>query len=280
MRGVENQDLTPVSSGVDGCVDLRFERCGARTVLRRSRAAAPMALVRPFDLPDGRTMVQLITLGPGLCAGDAVHIDITAETGARVIVTTTAATRVMAMDASERAEQHVRLHAARDASLEYYPAVTIPFPGSALRQSLAVTASSSARVAVVETWALGRSAREEYLQFRSISSRTTLTVDDALIYADAVEFQPAAADLAGAGILSGHRYVAAGFWHGATLPDDCDPCNEGDALVAFAQSAPHLVYLRALGRSAPAMDEVLRRTTAAIAAHWRIPPIRFDRFRC
>ena len=40
-----------------------------------------MTVIRPFELPDGRLVVQLITLGPGLCGGDAIHVDVTAEDG-------------------------------------------------------------------------------------------------------------------------------------------------------------------------------------------------------
>ena len=49
---------------VSGCADLVFARRGARTVLAHSRLEAPMTVIRPFELPDGRLVVQLITLGP------------------------------------------------------------------------------------------------------------------------------------------------------------------------------------------------------------------------
>jgi len=44
----------------------------AGTILAQSRVEAPMMVIRPFELPDGRLVVQLITLGPGLCGGDAI----------------------------------------------------------------------------------------------------------------------------------------------------------------------------------------------------------------
>ena len=186
---------------VRGRADLVFARRGGRTVLAQSRIDAPMTVIRPFERPDGCLVVQLITLGPGLCGGDTMHVDITAEDGARVVVTTTAATRIMTMEPGQRAEQHVQLRAGDEAVLEYYPAVTIPFPGSALKQTVRVHAAPTARVAAIETWAMGRSARDEYLQFRSLSSRTTLHVDDLLTYADAMHLEPATADTANVGIL-------------------------------------------------------------------------------
>ena len=105
-----------------------------------------MTVVRPFELSDGRLMIQLITLGPGLCGGDSVRIDVHAQDGARVVVTTTAASRIMSMEDGAHAEQHVTLRAGHQAALEYYPSVTIPFPGSALTQTVRVEAEATSRV--------------------------------------------------------------------------------------------------------------------------------------
>ena len=239
-----------------------------------------MTVIRPFELPDGRLVVQLITLGPGLCGGDAIHVDVSAEDGARVVVTTTAATRVMTMEPGQSAEQHVVLRAGPGASLEYYPALTIPFPASALTQTVRVEAAATARVAAIESWAMGRSARDEYLQFRSLSSRTTLHVAGLLTYADAMHLEPGVTDAANAGVLAGRRYVAAGFWHGARLsPAPEPPPAAGGTLVAFAQSTPDLVYLRALGDEGPELDAVLRQSVERVALEWG-PAVHMDRFRC
>jgi urease accessory protein len=255
--------------GLHGSVTLSFERRGSRTVLVESRVEAPMTVVRPFDLADGRLMIQLITLGPGLCGGDSVRIDVAAGEGARVIVTTTAASRIMSMEAGTHAEQHVTLRAGHEAALEYYPLVTIPFPASVLTQTVRVEAEATSRVGVLETWALGRAARGEYLQFARLSSRTTMSVGGIVRYADATHLEPAVNDLAGSAILAGHRYLATGFWQGATLRAGAlqDDCPEG-VLMAFGQSQPGLVYLRALSRDGPALEDALRRATAAVAGAW------------
>ena len=58
-----------------------------------------MKIVRPFALDGGRALVQVLTLGPGLCAGDAVELDITVEPGARAVVVMQAASRILGMEA-------------------------------------------------------------------------------------------------------------------------------------------------------------------------------------
>lgn len=245
-----------------------------------------MTVVRPFELPDGRLVVPLITLGPGLCGGDVVRISVSAEDGARVIVTTTSATKVLSMADDQHAEQHVLLNAGDGASVEYYPAVTIPFPASALTQAVTVTAAPTARVGVTECWALGRMARGEYLGFRSLASRTTLTVDGRLRYADALDLEPAVNDVASAGVLSNRRYLAAGFWLGVDNVGaepggpDAFTRSTGGALVAFGQTAPGLAYLRALADDGPEMDAVVQRSVELASRAWAVAPVRLDRFRC
>ena len=277
---IENQDLTPVSSRVDGGAELTFVHRGGRTVLAHSRVAAPMTLIRPFPLADGRQLVQLITLGPGLCGGDAVRIRITVEEGAGVVITTTAATRVLSMHPGARAVQDVEIDAARGATVEYYPAVTIPFPGSAFAQTVTVRAARGARLGVMETWALGRTARGEYLDFRSLSNRTTLSVDGELIYVDATELEPEADALHGVAVLGGRRYLASGFWYGVSLADEPRAVTNDDLLIAFAQSRPDVAFLRALASDAPALDVTLTQATGRIAAAWGQAPVPLDRFRC
>jgi urease accessory protein len=270
-----------MSSSADSGAELTFARRDGRTVLAHSRVQAPMTMVRPFPLADGRQLVQLITLGPGFCGGDALRLRITAEEGAGVVVTTTAATRILSMHPGAHAEQHVAIAAARGATIEYYPAVTIPFPDSAFVQRIRVDVAQGARVGVLDSWALGRTARGEYLEFRSLSSRTALHVDGALAYLDATELHPARDPLRGAGALAGRRYLASGVWYGASVPDEPqDGASDADVLVAFGASRPGIAFLRALGRDAPALDARLKEIMARVAAAWGEAPVSLDRFRC
>ena len=264
---------------VRGGATLRFERRGDRTVLASSRVEAPLAIVRPFPLPDGGLLIQLLSLGPGLCGGDELWLDVTAASGCRVAITTTAATRIMSMEPGHRAEQHVRLRAGDEATLEYYPCLTIPYPASALVQTIEAEVMNSSRLGILECWAMGRIARNEYLQFRSLASRTTISVAGVVRYADAVQFEPDRTDLAGGGVLAGSRYLATGAWHGVTLADKTLPVDD-ETLVAFDQSAPGLGYLRVLGPDAPRVDAVLAASVERVARSWGLQPVVLDRFHC
>jgi urease accessory protein len=267
-------------AGVRGSASLSFARRAGRTVMRHSRVEAPLAVIRPFDLPGGRLAVQLVTLGPGLCGGDSIALDISVEDGAEIVLTTTAATRVMTMEPGQHAEQRIRFRAGPGASLEYYPALTIPFPGSALSQSVTIDADPTARIGVIETWALGRAARGEYLRFRSLISHTSLSVAGTLVYADALWLEPGRDDVANAGVLDGRRYLAAGCFHGVTSiapTESAAGCDSAD--VALAQSRPGVAYLRALADDAPALDAAVRGSLERVGKAWGRAPAQLDRFR-
>jgi urease accessory protein UreH len=185
------------------------------------------------------------------------------------------------MDPGQYAEQRVELVVDAGATLEYYPAITIPFPDSAFRQTISVKTNDGARVGVLETWALGRTARAEYLGFRSLSSRATLEVAGELLYADATELDPGRDRLAGAGVLARRRYLASGFWFGVTLPEEAPAAvDDDDVLIAMAQSTPKVAYLRALASNAPSLETTLYRAAARIAAAWEQTPVSLARFRC
>jgi urease accessory protein UreH len=289
-------------SSNNGLADLAFERRGGRTVLACSHVVAPLAVVRPFELADGGLAVQLITLGPGLCAGDTLRIDMRAAAGTRVVVTTTAASRIMSMDAGV-ARQDVQLTCAAGATLEYYPAIAIPFPRSAFEQTVRVDAAAGSRVGVLEAWALGRTARDEYLEFTRIESTTTLQVDGALVHAEAMVLDPSSSDLPATGLLERRRYVASGVWYGLSLPPgpglysrqiganaDLAPGRganganadlaPGRTDVVFAQSRANVAYLRALADSGPAIEDALGRSVEQVTARWGLAPVPLRRLRC
>jgi urease accessory protein UreH len=285
MRQIAREKLgSDPECGLRGGAQLTFCHRGSTTVLARAHVQAPLKLVRPFALADGRLVVPLITLGPGLCGGDTCTIDVHVEAGARVIVTNTAATRVLGMVDDAQAIQRVRLTAGPAAHVEYYPGLTIPFPDSAFVQEIDVTAAGGARVGILETWAFGRAARDEYLRFRHVRSRTTVRVDGALIYADSTLLEPRAAAVAGAGVLDRRRYLVSGFWYGADVSSDrrgqTPDAPRQTPLVAFGQSAPGQVFLRALGDDGQALDRVVRDALARVADAWKMPPLRLERFRC
>jgi urease accessory protein len=251
---------------------------GGATVLAHAHVQAPLKIVRPFALDDGRVLVQILHLGPGLCGGDEYTIDITVSRHARVVVIMQSASRLIGMPDGTHASQHVRLTVEPDGHLEYYPGLTIPFADSSFEQRVEVTAAPDSRVGILEIWGTGRNGRDEHLAFRRMSSRTTMMVDGEIVYADATELKPAAHDVGGTGILEGHRYLASGFWYNATLDREAKIAIRNGVLCAFGQSTPESVYLRALAMDGAVMAETTSDAARIVNAAWGLTPIPLRRF--
>ena len=268
----------PRRPAVTGRLSLEFVVGARGTTLARSHVSAPLKIVRPFSLDGGRALVQILTLGPGLCAGDTFTIDITVHRGARAIVVMQAASRILGMPAGATATQSVNLTVAAGAQLEYYPGLTIPFADASLSQRINVAADRDARLGILESWAMGRHSRGEHLRFRHLSSRTIVTVGEQPAFADALEIQPGVIDAAAMGILEGHRYVASGFWHG--VPENASLATTStSALMAFDRGTfPDSVFLRALATDGYEMVTTLQSAIDAIGMAWGCKPIPLRRF--
>ena len=261
-----------------GRLELVFAPNGARTALAHAYVSAPLKIVRPFPLPDGRLLVQVLTLGPGLCAGDDCRIDVTSEPGAQAIIVMQAASRILGMPEGTRATQSVNLVVAPGAQLEYYPGLTIPFADSCFQQRVTVTADRQSRLGILECWAAGRQARGEYLRFRHLSSRTTVTLSGQPAFADALEIDASTPLASGTGILERHRYVASGFWHGVP-PEAPIALTTTGALAAFGRStSPEQVFLRALADDGYALSGALQSAVDVINRAWGLAPIPIRRF--
>lgn len=247
-------------------------------MLAHAHARAPLRIVRPFPLDGGRQLVQILTLGPGICAGDSYAIDVSVEPGASAVVVTQSASRVHTMSGGLRGTQKVRLVVRSGGHLEYYPGLTIPFPDSVFVQTIDVTVEAGARFGVLECWAMGRVSRGEYLRFRSLSSRTDVTVDRTPAYADTLHLEPRAVGLAGHGLLENHRYLASGYWYGA---DVSASRGNGDGLLsAVGESSPGHAYFRALAMDSPALGRAMKDALKQVYRSWNLQTAPVPRFAC
>jgi urease accessory protein len=261
---------------IDGRLELVFATRNDRTVLAHAHVSAPLKIVRPFTLEDGRALVQILTLGPGSCGGDRYAIDVTVERGASAVVMAQSASRILGMRDDLDAIQTVTLHVRAGGQLEYFPGLTIPFPDTRFVQRIAIHADPCSRVGIVETWAMGRLRRGEYLRFRRLRSETRVDVAGAPIYADVIDLEPAAVDISATGVLDGRRYLASGFWYGATL--DGRLASRDDVLMALGQAARDQVYLRALANDGYRLGEAVRAAVGIVHASWQLDPIPVRRF--
>ena len=166
----------PERIGRDGALALRFQRRGATTVLSGCRSTLPLQVMAPVGLDDPAAVVSILNPTGGLVGGDRLAIEVVAGAGAHACLTTPSATKVY-RTGGEAAVQDVRIRLEPGATVEYVPDHTIPFAGSALRQTIAVEVGEGARLVLVDAFAAGRVGRGEAWRFDRLES--ALLIEDA-----------------------------------------------------------------------------------------------------
>lgn len=198
--------------GTAGELELVFRERRGVTYLAEQYMRAPLKVWRPFPLPDGRALLQIVNVSPGVMAGDRYRLTITVKGGAKLVLINQSATKIHRMPSGETASQEITLNVEGGAELEYYPGLTIPFPESDFTQRTHVNLASNGCFGMLESWAMGRTGRGEYLAFRRLSSRAYVHRKGCPIYADALELEPHALNTSGWGLLEGSKYLASGCW--------------------------------------------------------------------
>ena len=143
--------------GRDGALSLRFERRGPATVVAGCRYTLPLQVLAPVALDDPAAVVSILNPTGGLVGGDRLSIHVHAAAGAHAVLTTPSATRVYRTE-GEPTVQSVRLSVGPRAVVEWVPDHTIPFAGSALRQSIDVDLDETAGLILVDAFSAGRIA--------------------------------------------------------------------------------------------------------------------------
>lgn len=148
---------------------LAFAAEGGHTELVRQSHQGPLVVQRPF-YPEGREVCHVYILHPpgGLVPGDALVIEVEVQAGARVLVTSPAATKIYRSD-GRISRQTQTLRVAPGAMLEWLPQETIVFEGAQAQVKTAVELSGDAAFLGWEILCLGRPACGE--GFRSGTCR-------------------------------------------------------------------------------------------------------------
>jgi len=253
--------------GRDGTLRLGFERRGVATVLGRVGYTLPLQVMAPVALEDPAAVVSVLNPTGGLLGGDRLTIEADVGPGAHALLTTPSATRVYRAPA-EATVQTVTLRLGRGAAVEWVPDHTIPFPGSAFRQTIECELEDGATLVLLDAFAAGRVARHEAWAFGRLESALTVRDRRGLVFHDRFVLRPGP-DAAGLGGAEGHPYFA-------TLVVAADAGVErfvaaaGDALAGARGATAGVATLprrgavvRCLAASAPAL-------TGALEALWAV----------
>lgn len=172
----------PDRVGRDGYLGLEFERRLDITTLTRCRYRAPFQVLKPSYLADDDSaFVFLLNPAGGIVGGDCLKTDVRVGQKAHVCLSTPSATSVYrAPDSPAIHQTNIQLE--EGAVLEYFPEHLIPYPGSALRQSVGVQMAPGSCLILSEAFAAGRIARHERWEFKELYSETEVHLGNSPVY--------------------------------------------------------------------------------------------------
>ena len=162
---------------------LRFARVGSRTVVQQTFATSPLKMLNP-RASDRAASVYTATYGGGLVGGDAIHLTVDVEPGARAVLTTQSSTKVYR--SMRPATQQVIARVGDGALLVVGPDPIVCFAGSSLRQVQRYDLHRGASLVVVDWITSGRRAMGERWAFDSYEGRLEVRREDRTILYDSV----------------------------------------------------------------------------------------------
>jgi urease accessory protein len=193
-----------------GQLQLAFRRDPrGRSVLRSRRQRFPLRMTAPLYLdPAAPDMAFVYVQNPtgGVFAGDSLLIEVTADAGTRVHLTTQSATKLYRMDRAE-ARQELRFRIAERAYVEHIPDALIPQAGARYRQVACVELGDGAALVTAEMVAPGRRAHGERFAFERLELAVDVHRGGAELCADRLVLEPARARPDRAGVLGDCDYL-------------------------------------------------------------------------
>ncbi len=171
------------------------------TLLRQD---PPWRVVRGFRNASGDLLVHMHNLSGGVLGGDHLEVKVTVGDGARVLLTSTGATRIY-RHRTGRAMAHCRTHArvARHALLEYLPDQLIPYTDSQFCQHTEIDLDpEDAGLFWWETIASGRTASGESFCYATLQIYSVVSCGERPIAIDQLDLEPGKRSLQRPGVLN------------------------------------------------------------------------------
>ena len=229
-------------------LDLVFGLKSGKTILRNSYAEVPFKITRLY-YPQDSNLAQLIIMNTtaGLFPGDRLATQIRVETGARVLITSQASTKVHPGEGI--VEQSLHAEVAPDAELHIYNDPLIPFRGARLRQRVCLNVAESGRLRFWDALMAGRVSRGEAWEFEEIDNEIRIVRDGKLLYLERYRLSESSP-------RPDFHYIATGIFC-EPIPSEFLECH--DSRVGVDEPVPGLAVVRAVADTGVAYRTIQQR---------------------
>lgn len=171
---------------------LRLE-CSARPdgtpVLSKQDFRVPVHIGKGH-VDHGVMVLNIANPTAGFFDGDRVDIDVTVRRGARLCLSTPAASRVYPTRSGRPAANHQQFTVEQGASLEWMPEPFIPHRGASYRQTTAIHLHEGASLLFLEWLAPGRVAMGEVFVYQNLRWELDLVSEERLVARERYDLQP------------------------------------------------------------------------------------------
>ena len=156
---------------------------------RRGRLHESGSLRVRFPSPEGEGLSAVfINTAGGVAGGDRFDIEITAQEGARLTLTTAAAEKVYRATA-QPAELNIALKVADGAHLSWLPQETILFDRAKMSRHIDIDLAESASLLLCEIAVFGRAAMDERMEQGAFVDRWRVRRGGKLVFAETVRLE-------------------------------------------------------------------------------------------
>jgi urease accessory protein len=266
----------PLAAGWAAEIELGYEVRAGRTVLARRRHVGPLAVQRPFHPEsDGTCHTYLLHPPGGVVGGDRLCLRAHAGRGARVLLTTPAATKLYRSGGRPaRVIQHVIV--GTGARCEWLPQETIAYAGADVSLETRFELEPGATLLAWEVTCLGRPASGERFEHGCVEQRLQVVRAGEPVLLERARYAGGAAVLSAPWGLSGlpvaGTFVCSGGERSAGVIDEvravlASAADGEAACTELAHSSGSTIVCRYRGRSAA-------RALLAFRAAWAVLRMR------
>jgi urease accessory protein len=267
MKRIATDDPFPVASHTpwQASLALGFADDGGTTRMVERTHSGPLRVQKPL-YPEGEKICHAIIVHPpgGVVGGDELTITTNVHDNAHAFLTTPGAAKWYKAN-GKVSHQHVHLHIADNATLEWLPQETIFFDTAHVRLENTVTLGKNASYIGWEMLCFGRTASGETFNSGRIEQRTSIRREGKLVWFEQGTLSPEDGSMTNALSLAGKTVCATLIAVGKQLPASVISAlrEEQQGMFGVTQMKSVLV-VRYLGESSEIARQVMQRAWALI----------------
>lgn len=190
-----------------GSLSLDLEERNGRTVAKRVYFQGAFKVMRPIYADDsGQVCYYLLNPGGGYLDGDRYKMEVSADEGAKVTLTTQSATKVYKTP-KDYAYQETEINLKKGSYLEYLPDPLIAYQDAHYKQKTVVHMERGASFLYTDILTPGWSPDGEKFSYDTIQLVTEIYWDSKLGMFDHIKLVPKQQNISGLGFMEGYTHL-------------------------------------------------------------------------